>query len=255
MQTITDISSYRKEMAKSMVDKLFFIEKIDDVSAIVDFGCADGTMLKFISELRPDIRLVGYDSSDEMIRIAMRNNSSENIIFVTNWISIETIVQDSHLKNQKIAITLSSVIHEVYSYGNTESINLFWERLFNTGFDYIIIRDMLMSKNTNTESNQKSVEKVYKTNDVHISEFESVWGPISENKNLMHYLLKYRYSKNWGRELKENYLPLTLEDMLNKIPTDKYEYDYYNHYILPFVQNSVKKEFGITLKSKAKLFY
>ena len=45
--TITDISHYRKEMAKSMVDKLFFIDQVD-VGLIVDFGCADGTMLSFI---------------------------------------------------------------------------------------------------------------------------------------------------------------------------------------------------------------
>lgn len=254
-QTITDISVYRKEMAKSMVDKLFFIEQID-AKVIVDFGCADGTMLKFIQNLRPDIKLVGYDVSQEMIDIA--NNSEiwegeDKPLFTSEWTIIKAIVKDCQMRKIETAITLSSVIHEVYSYGNDESVKEFWNNLFNTGFDYIIIRDMLVSKKTDRESQVKDAEKVYQTNDPHILEFESVWGSISNHKNLLHYLLKYRYNKNWFRELRENYMPITLEDMLNKIPTDSYSYDYYDHYVLPFIAKSVKKEFGITLKENTHI--
>jgi hypothetical protein len=107
---------------------------------------------------------------------------------------------------------------------------------------------MLLSKKSHHESEAKDVEKIYNSNDPHIKEFESLWGTITDYKNLLHFLLKYRYNKNWFRELRENYLPITLEDMLSRIPTDSYSYDYYDHYVLPFIGRSVKKEFGITLK-------
>jgi SAM-dependent methyltransferase len=249
-QTITDISSYRKEMAKSMVDKLFFLEKID-VGLIVDFGCADGVMLNYIKDLRPDIQLVGYDISNEMIELANKSEiwyDKEKPLFTSKWNRIQFIVKDCKRKGIETAITLSSVIHEVYSYGDEKSIKEFWDNLFNTGFDYIIIRDMLLSKKSHHDSHLGDVEKIYKSNDPHIEEFESTWGPITDYKNLLHFLLKYRYTKNWFRELRENYLPITLEDMLNKIPTDSYSYDYYDHYVLPFIERSVKKEFKITLK-------
>ena len=236
-------------MAKSMVDKLFFIDHID-AGLIVDFGCADGTMLSFIKELRPDIQLYGYDVSDEMVEIARQNTSGLNSppFFSSDWDKIKSIVEYQSSNGITTAITLSSVIHEVYSYGDDKSVKEFWDNLFNTGFDYIIIRDMLLSKKTHHESEAKDVEKIYNSNDPHIKEFESIWGKISDYKNLLHYLLKYRYNKNWFRELRENYLPITLEDMLSKIPTETYSYDFYDHYILPFIGRSVKKEFGITLK-------
>lgn len=249
-QTITDIEIYRKEMAKSMIDKLFFLEKVD-VGLIVDFGCADGVMLNFIKELRPDIKLIGYDISPEMIDLA--NNSDiwkdkEKPLFTSDWKEIESIINEYKEKGIETAITLSSVIHEVYSYGDSKSVDTFWKNLFDTGFDYVIIRDMLTSGNVDHESSLKDIEKIYKSNNQNISEFESFWGPITNQKNLLHYLLKYRYNKNWFRELRENYMPITLEDMFSKIPTGRYSYEYFDHYILPFIAKSVKKEFGITIK-------
>lgn len=249
-QTIKDLSHYRKEMAKSMVDKLFFVDHID-AGLVIDFGCADGTMLSFIQELRPDIQLVGYDISEEMISIAKNNeiwDGKNKPFFTSDWNAISYMVNTHKQQGIETAITLSSVIHEVYSYGDDKSVKEFWNNLFNTGFDYIIVRDMLLSKKTHHESQAKDVEKIYKSNDPHIKEFENMWGSISDYKNLLHYLLKYRYNKNWFRELRENYLPITLEDMLGKIPTDKYSYEYYDHYTLPFIKKSVKQEFEITLK-------
>ncbi|MGA1049083.1 MAG: hypothetical protein ACO3UU_13830, partial [Minisyncoccia bacterium] len=38
--------------------------------------------------------------------------------------------------------------------------------------------------------------------------FEKVWGSIFKDyRNFIHFLLKYRYTDNWEREVNENYLP------------------------------------------------
>ena len=252
-QTISDISHYRTEMAKSMVDKLFFIDKID-VQLIVDFGCADGTMLKFIRSLYPDIKLIGYDASQEMVDIARKNCFLEyGMDFTSDWSVVEKRVKNLENSGFESAITLSSVIHEVYSYGNENSVAEFWQRIFNTGFDYVVIRDMLLNKKSDHASKPKDVDKIYNSDDPHLEEFESMWGLITNQKNLLHFLLKYRYNKNWFRELRENYLPITLEDMLNKIPTEKYSFEFYDHYILPFIKKSVKKEFNINLEENTHI--
>jgi len=252
-QTIKDISVYRTEMAKSMIDKLFFIDKINP-GLIVDFGCADGTMLKYIRDLKPDIILIGYDVSQEMIDIAKSKNEiwqeydEEQIpVFTSDWTLIERLVKYHTSKGVECAITLSSVIHEVYSYGTEDTIKQFWKRLFNTEFSYIVVRDMLLSKNSVHDSEIGDIQKIYNSQNPHIEEFETMWGKISNYKNLLHYLLKFRYNKNWFRELRENYLPITLEDMMSKIPTEKYSYDFYSHYLLPFIEQSVKEEFDIKL--------
>ena len=43
-----NIEEYNERMAKSMEDKLFFVEKLPSIQnyLFVDFGCADGSMIR-----------------------------------------------------------------------------------------------------------------------------------------------------------------------------------------------------------------
>lgn len=65
--------------------------------------------------------------------------------------------------------------------------------------------------------------------------------------------MKYRYTENWIREVKENYFPICTEDLLKMIPTDKYEVVYFSHYVLPFTYQRVKNDFGIKIKDNTHL--
>ena len=62
---INNYDVYNKRMDKSFQDKLFFLDKIkDSVEAVVDFGCADGALIRHLSEFEfTNIKLVGYDSN------------------------------------------------------------------------------------------------------------------------------------------------------------------------------------------------
>ena len=62
-----NLDTYTSEMAKSVWDKSFFMDKIPGAKCIIDFGCADGTMIHFLAPLFPDIMFVGYDISAELI--------------------------------------------------------------------------------------------------------------------------------------------------------------------------------------------
>ena len=46
-------------MKKSLLDKLFFLDKIDS-EIIVDFGCANGELIKFMYNLFPNYIYIGY---------------------------------------------------------------------------------------------------------------------------------------------------------------------------------------------------
>ena len=59
--------------------------------------------------------------------------------------------------------------------------------------------------------------------------------------------MKYRYVSNWEREVSENYLPLNIEDLIAKV-SEKYRVVYQKHYVLPFLQEQVEKDFGIVLE-------
>ena len=241
MQKINNYDVYTNGMSKSYQDKLFFLDKInEDVTGIVDFGCADGTLIKYMGETTNGIKLVGYDIDENMVRLA-KNKS--NHIFSTDFNEwLHNVEADKSLLN------LSSVLHEVYSYSTSGGIDFFWYMVFNNNFAYIAIRDLCASESINRPSNINDYTKVLqKTNKERLADYESIWGSIRENRNLVHYLLKYRYVENWTREVRENYFPLSLERLLSKIPTDKYEIVYFENYILPFTANKVKEDYNIEL--------
>lgn len=233
-------------MSLGMVDKLFFM-KIIDTDIIVDFGCADGTILKEINKLNPNIKLIGYDIDDEMLNKARLNINNTNVILTSNWQDIESLL----LEYKSPTLLLSSVIHEVYSYTRGSNVKYFWNKqVFGGLFKFICIRDMIPSSSMEKESNFISdVDKVRKiSNDKYLKSFESIWGDISSNyRTFIHFLLKYKYISNWEREVNENYVPLTIETLLKKIPVN-YKVKYQTNYILPHLYNQVYKDFKIKIK-------
>lgn len=262
MNEATEIKSmelYNVSMAKSLIDKIFFMDKIDDeITTIVDYGCADGALIKFLAPLFPTMYFVGYDNSSEMISRAKENNKdNSNVIFFDNLDSFLDWSNTSKFA-ENMALNLSSVIHEVYSYSSKKEIEDFWYFVNYSYFKYIIIRDMAVDENAERPSWKEDVLKVkshlYQAE--MIEEFESIHGPITNNKNLIHLLMKYRYTVNWDREVKENYLPISVEEMASKID-DNYQLIYYDHYVLPYLAKIVKEDFDITLKdyTHVKLIY
>lgn len=241
---INNYDVYNKRMDKSFQDKLFFLDKIkDNVEAIVDFGCADGALIRHLSELT-NTKLVGYDSDYNMIDIAKSETNKDNCLFNEDFGEIieEEIIPQESLLN------ISSVIHEVYSYLDSKDIEIFWNMVLDSNFKYISIRDLCASESINRPSNINDYTKlIQKAKPRFLSDFESVWGSVRENRNLVHYLLKYRFLENWDREVRENYFGLSLERLLSKIPMDKYEIIYFENYILPYTANKIKEDFDIEL--------
>lgn len=245
---IPNIDAYNSAMTKSIIDKIFFMSHVD-AEIFIDFGCANGDLIKLLAMLFPDKQFIGYDISQEMIKIAIKNNNDiKNVSFTTEWHNIEPFIKD-----KKTCLILSSVIHEVYSYGDKDSIKLFWSRVFNTDFDYIVIRDMFYNDYFDecgyicpSYINKIRLNKKYEK---HLNDFEEIYGKISNinKRQYIHYLLKYFYEENWEREVKENYLPLSDNDLYKIINyhSDKYETLYLNYYTLPYLKHKFKKDFDI----------
>lgn len=240
---------YTLEMRKSLNDKMFFMDKIN-ASVIVDYGCADGSMIKFLAQLYPELTFIGYDISEEMIAHAQKGSVLK---FTTSWEDVLHEIRVAQAQNKQTAIVLSSIIHEVYSYLNVSGVASFWEQVFKQHFDYIVIRDMIPSKTIDRASNINDIAKVYRLADKdHLFDFENKWGSIENNRNLIHFLLKYRYVENWQREVQENYVPLFREELLAKIPSG-YTIIYHEHFVLPYIQNAIHTDFEIELKDNTHL--
>ncbi len=247
---IRNMEMYLELMKKGMYDKLFFFDKLfESVDTFVDFGCADGSMLRSLHFLSPSSRLIGYDISEQMIDIAKENMPEAE--FYTDWSCID-------LRGGEGCVTLSSVIHEVYCYSSAEDVEVFWERILKSGFKYIAIRDMMPTdtdENPLSDSDFQKVRKNKKYASV-LASYEEVNGTITTPRQLLHYLMKYQYTDNWEREVRENYLPITAEELFALMPTE-YECVYYCHETLPYLAHCVKRDFDISLKMKthAKILF
>lgn len=243
---VSNIGIYNQRMEAAIVDKLFFLNKIN-FDVIVDFGCADGLLLEKISQLKSNVRLIGYEIDPEELSIC-KSRLGDKAFITDDWTQISRELD----KFKSPILCLSSVIHEVYSYTDNESaIQRFWkERVFGGDFKYITIRDMIPSNSISHELNfSEDVEKVKSNfNLKYIGSFEEIWGKLeSSYQQFVHFLLKYKYTNNWEREVNENYFPLKLNELKSKIP-NQYSVVYEANFVLPYIQEQVSNDFNVTIK-------
>lgn len=258
-----NLASYNAAMRNSLEDKLFFLDLLpEDNYTFVDFGCADGALIGALCNIYPEKKglntYIGYDLSTEMISLAKTNFSGdvdEEVVFTSDW--KEVIGELSKSKNKKVLV-ISSVIHEVYSYGEIpKDIDTFWHRVIDTGFDFICIRDMMPSRDIMRETPMRIHDALlYDRKNVlmtdQLKEFEKIHGSTWSMKNAVHFLLKYRWQVNWEREVNENYFPIYVEDLIGILTlkkyfhdADTYKLDYLERFQVPFLMESIKKDFGI----------
>ena len=236
MTPIANMNMYTAGMRKSIQDKLWFLDKVaDKVDSMVDYGCADGALLYEIHNLYPSIRLYGYDNNVEMLQRA-----STLCPFATY--SQRTIKAPSSIS----LLIASSVIHEIHSY--SADIKSEYSNIFDSGYRYIAIRDMFYTKDAVRKTDGYKLASVLRKEPLSkVHDFERFHGPITENVNFLHYLLKYRYAENWEREVRENYFPQSLEEFLSKIPQE-YKIASVQPYILPFTRTKIYRDFGFWLE-------
>ena len=239
MNRISDLDIYLTRMQRSILDKMFFIDKVfEPFTYILDFGCANGELIKAMKQMFPNYEYTGYDISREMIEAARINVPGAR--FYDSWELIDIPFRDS-------LINISSTIHEVYSYCSEKDIDIFWERVFGSGFRYVTIRDMAFSQADNTAVRKEQLEAV--RNSVYaewLESFEQVWGRIEDQRQLVHFLLKYKYTQNWEREVHENYFPFFTEELLKRIP-DSYRIVYKDVFTLPYTSWQIRKDLGFEL--------
>lgn len=232
---IKNLNTYNKSMSKCMNDKLFFINKVN-ANSFIDFGCADGAMINNLSKLMPNKKFIGYDNNADMLN---KISNEENKIFTNNFNTINEV--DS-------CLVLSSVVHEIYSYCSENEIKNIWKGIFNLSPKFIVIRDMMISKDANRITKEKiSVEENY------INDWTTKWGSLNNNQHLLHFILTYRYHNvNWERELNENYFPIYLEDFIKIFPNN-YKIKFIEHYKLPFLFHETKMKYDIEIKDNTHI--
>lgn len=245
MPDIENYSVYNDRMRLSMWDKAFFMDKIPQADLIVDFGCADGSLIRFLHAMFPTIMFIGYDIDPEMIARA-NAEKDENTWFFSTLPEVTAHIAALGLEGDRIAVNFSSVLHEVFHYlddysGVTEFVGALAPR-------YVVVRDMMyVSDDDAAPAPEKAVCRLREMLPAkQIADFEIVWGPIGVRRNMVHLLLKYKYTENWARECEENYFSYSMDDLLAVVgPEGGYRPILYHRYVLPWCRRDMEATLGI----------
>lgn len=234
-----DLNKYTEEMSKSIWDKAFFMDKIQGAKCVIDFGCADGAMIRFLAKLFPETMFVGYDISEELIKMAQSATPfmANTIFFCGNKVGVKHVIEfvEDKYQPEEICLNFSSVLHEVFSSSPSgkEAIQTLVNELEPK---YITIRDMYFDydKHFVKLSFANSIIDKLKIDRACIDEFEKRYGTIMNWENLIHFLMKYQWKDNgWEQEMEENYFSWWLGDFIYLVG-DCYEEIFKANYQLPY---------------------
>jgi len=207
---------YAAGMEASAVDKAKLLRFVRS-GVIADLGCGTGTVLELLRRKSPRSRLIGVDSSPEMIRrcrkrfrgVEFRREDITGPLFEPG--SIDTIV-------------LCSIMHEVFSYKGYDysavrrTLNHCAAALRRGG--RLLIRDGVKPARQDavylTFLNSPAYDKFVRFSR-EFGSSEIVWrmkdGRIQvARRDAMEFLTKYIYDVNWKYEVKEQFGVFTLTD-------------------------------------------
>ena len=229
---------YNSRMLRSAYDKLGFVDKVFDVDLVVDFGCADGAITQMIKMFMPEATVVGYDKFQT-------GQEKEGVLFCNNFDELKKLVENA----KRPLLVMNSVVHEILNY-EKEPI-LFLKELFSLNFKYIWIRDLKIWNFGDVDYNL--IDTLREKYPEQVKDFEEIYGALDgewEPRNLLHFLLKFRYKENWEHEVQEDY---TLFDkhylQITEMLEENYNFLIDEDYVLPYVAEINKKEFGIDIET------
>ena len=266
---INDIDTYNAKMGAAILDKLWFLPHVTDAKLLVDFGCADGALIRHIADLFPDMEMIGYDIDRDMVLLAQEQCSDlPNVTFTTDWEVVRRQVELTKMYDGKSCLVLSSVIHEVYNYAlNKDEIETFWEKVLKTDFDYIASRDMIpqerflkaegvLDEDGNFTDNFNSLaNRVAVIHNAHpaLTDYKGTKDFGLHSHHLLDYLLHYQFhdSPNWEDEVKETYSVSTFHRRVtpqSRATDNDYVVELDIEYTLPYLRRMWEKEFRFSFQ-------
>ena len=242
---ITDYNTYLARMDVSLPDKAFFVYRAPLARVIVDFGCAAGNLFRYIRSIsNQEYIMIGYDNDATMRELA---RESADVVCGTMEELQETIERTlaaHNLTMKNVLFNFSSVIHEMNSY----EIDDIFSFINNLRPGYVSIRDMKFGCKRKPRGNEFRIFSEKYLKQFHsFLDYREIFLP--DLADFAEYLLKYKYTENWARELREYYFfgfAYAEKYYRALIDNHKYRPTWDVNYCLPHFNRQIKDDFGIS---------
>ena len=242
---ITNYNTYLARMDVSLPDKAFFVYRAPLARVIVDFGCAAGNLFRYIRSISNQAYImIGYDNDKAMRELA--RESADVVCGTMEELrkAIEHTLAAHNLTMKNVLFNFSSVIHEMNSY----EIDDIFSFINDLRPGYISIRDMKFRRKKEIPGNAFRV-----FDEKHLNQFHSFLAHrgilFPDLVDFAEYLLKYKYTENWERELEEHYFfGFACAELYYRglIDNHKYRPTWNVNYCLPHFNRQIKNDFGIS---------
>lgn len=241
---ITDYNTYLARMDVSLPDKAFFVYRAPLARVIVDFGCAAGNLFRYIRSIsNQEYIMIGYDNDATMRELA---RESADVVCGTMEELQETIERTlaaHNLTMKNVLFNFSSVIHEMNSY----EIDDIFSFINDLRPGYVSIRDMKFGCKRKPRGNEFRIFSEKYLKQFHsFLDYREIFLP--DLADFAEYLLKYKYTENWARELREYYFfgfACAEKYYRALIDNHKYRPTWDVNYCLPHFDRQIKDDFNI----------
>ena len=242
---ITDYNTYLARMDVSLPDKAFFVYRAPLARVIVDFGCAAGNLFRYIRSVsNQEYIMIGYDNDETMRKLARESADMVCGTLAELCEAIEHALTAHNLTMKNVLFNFSSVLHEM----NSDEIEEIFGFINNLRPGYISIRDMKFRRKRENPS-----ERLCISDEEHLNQFHSFLAHrrifLPDLADFAEYLLKYKYTENWERELGEYYFfGFAYAERYYRALIDNHKYrpTWDVNYCLPHFNRQIKDDFGIS---------
>lgn len=234
MQKLNDKKVYLKRLQGGLYDKAWWLANIDnDISTIIDFGCASGDLFRFVDVVCPErFSYIGIETEKEFLTLCPQISSRTR--YFKNFFDIDDIEWD------KTILVLNSVCHELYNYSGKQSLFVLLRKAIKNNIRHIAIRDMFFNaalpvpSNVHTRLDNAFKNKFPEQNQDNIKAGND-WRELS---------MKYTYTENWEREVGEKYFHPTLVDDIYECVRDQGYKISKQYFVIPSQTKKFEKDLG-----------
>lgn len=239
-----DSKGYLNRMAKSLEEKLFFLKHIDlRNKIIIDFGCADGTLLKHLQERNRLLDIndiyIGVEKNKEFYDAV--KNDIDYVFSDLNELARFLPTYDK--AGREVVFITSSVLHECDSF---EQMRI--RSFVASCCDFWVIRDMYFKEHDyGHRTTLLLLSQIVKNSDREQLAYHLMCRSDYDinTKMLAEYLMKYPYVENWDTEVKEYYWSTEWGNILRDMQWMDTIYD--NAYTNKFIEDKIFNDYGIKI--------
>lgn len=255
MTEISNYDIYNDRMAKTMEDKTWWLDEVaadEKVKFIVDFGCGDGALFRYVDSKYPDrFRYIGIENDAEMRRRAAETKGLAWSIVSDIKEFKKRMEKSCEFRYENAIVVCNSVIHEVYSYCTALDVYRFWN-FVGKQFKYTAIRDMIIAEGQVEDCNSllaaienSSYKETFLEWDCcYLIRNNTPSNSLCSKSYWNEFFLKYRYKENWEREKAERYQWNWFKDFLMKADVGNVMMTV-QKFQIPWQREKIKEDFGI----------